>query len=613
MCGIVGAVLREGSVLDGLLAGLRALEYRGYDSAGVAVGADGGVSIRRQAGRLEALEAVLADGALDGAQIGIGHTRWATHGPPTAINAHPHTDAGGHVALVHNGIIENYLELREELCEQGVEFVSETDTEVLAQLVGRELATGAALADAVRRALARVRGYYAIAALAIADDSSLVCARQGPPLCLGIVEGGAFLASDPLALVRHTHDLIFLEDGDVATLRPGSHTVVDEEGNEVLRAAVRVDLDEEQAGRGSYAHFMLKEIHEQPDVLARTAFDRIDEESGEVFFSEDGWDPDRLRAIERVQLLACGTARYACQVAAFQIEGLGGIPAEVDYASEFRYRSPRLSPGTLALAISQSGETADTLAALRLARELGARAGAICNVPESTLVREADCFLMTRAGPEIGVASTKAFVSQIVTSYLLAVAIGRSRGELDADEGRVLLKDLRLLRPQLAQLLSRETHERIADIADRHYQVKGFMFLGRGIQYPVALEGALKLKEISYMHAEGYPAGEMKHGPIALIEPGMTTVVIANKGPLAEKVRSNLEQVRARGGQVICVGSDLESLALADETIEVPETSPWLAPVLSVAPLQLLAYEVALRRGCDIDKPRNLAKSVTVE
>jgi glucosamine--fructose-6-phosphate aminotransferase (isomerizing) len=613
VCGIVGAVLREGSVLDGLLAGLRALEYRGYDSAGVAVGADGGVSIRRQAGRLEALEAVLADGALDGAQIGIGHTRWATHGPPTAINAHPHTDAGGHVALVHNGIIENYLELREELCEQGVEFVSETDTEVLAQLVGRELATGAVLADAVRRALARVRGYYAIAALAIADDSSLVCARQGPPLCLGIVEGGAFLASDPLALVRHTHDLIFLEDGDVATLRPGSHTVVDEEGNEVLRAAVRVDLDEEQAGRGSYAHFMLKEIHEQPDVLARTAFDRIDEETGEVCFSEDGWDPDRLRAIERVQLLACGTARYACQVAAFQIEGLGGIPAEVDYASEFRYRSPRLSPGTLALAISQSGETADTLAALRLARELGARAGAICNVPESTLVREADCFLMTRAGPEIGVASTKAFVSQIVTSYLLAVAIGRSRGELDADEGRVLLKDLRLLRPLLAQLLSRETHERIADIADRHYQVKGFMFLGRGIQYPVALEGALKLKEISYMHAEGYPAGEMKHGPIALIEPGMTTVVIANKGPLAEKVRSNLEQVRARGGQVICVGSDLESLALADDAIEVPETSPWLAPVLSVAPLQLLAYEVALRRGCDIDKPRNLAKSVTVE
>ncbi|MED6335301.1 MAG: glutamine--fructose-6-phosphate transaminase (isomerizing) [Planctomycetota bacterium] len=613
MCGIVGAVLREGSVLEGLLAGLRALEYRGSDSAGVAVGEDGGVSIRRQAGRLEALEAVLADGALDGAQIGIGHTRWATHGPPTAINAHPHTDVGGHVALVHNGIIENYLELREELCEQGVEFVSETDTEVLAQLVGRELATGAALVDAVRRTLARVRGYYAIAALAIADDRSLVCARQGPPLCLGVVEGGAFLASDPLALVRHTQDLIFLEDGDVATLRPGFHAVVDEEGNEVLRAAVRVDLDEEQAGRGSYAHFMLKEIHEQPDVLARTAFDRIDEESGEVCFSEDGWDPDRLRAIERVQLLACGTARYACQVAAFQIEGLAGIPADVDYASEFRYRSPRLSPGTLALAISQSGETADTLAALRLARELGARAGAICNVPESTLVREADCFLMTRAGPEIGVASTKAFVSQIVTSYLLSVAIGCSRGELDADEGCALLKDLRLLRPRLAQLLSRETHERIADIADRHYQVKGFMFLGRGIHYPVALEGALKLKEISYMHAEGYPAGEMKHGPIALIEPGMTTVVIANKGPLAEKVRSNLEQVRARGGQVICVGSDPGSLDLADEPIEVPETSPWLAPVLSVAPLQLLAYEVALRRGCDIDKPRNLAKSVTVE
>ncbi|MDP6408948.1 MAG: glutamine--fructose-6-phosphate transaminase (isomerizing) [Planctomycetota bacterium] len=613
MCGIVGAVLREGSVLEALLEGLRALEYRGYDSAGVAVGADGGVSIRRQAGRLEALESVLADGALEGARIGIGHTRWATHGPPTEINAHPHTDGGGRVALVHNGIIENYLELREELCGQGVEFLSATDTEVLAQLVGRELAAGAALVDAVRSTLARVRGYYAIAALAIDDDRALVCARQGPPLCLAVVAGGAFLASDPLALVRHTHELVFLEDGDVATLSPGSYAVVDAAGEKAERPAVEVELDEEQAGRGAFAHFMLKEIHEQPDVLARTAFDRIDEVEGDVRFTEEGWDAECLRSFDRVQLLACGTARYACQVAAFQLEGLAGIPADVDYASEFRYRSPRLSERTLALAISQSGETADTLAALRLARELGARAGAICNVPESSLVRAADCFLMTRAGPEIGVASTKAFVSQIVTSYLLSVAAGRARGNLDAGEGRALLEELRLLRPRLAQLLSRETHARIAEIAERHHEVKGFMFLGRGIHYPVALEGALKLKEISYMHAEGYPAGEMKHGPIALVEPGMTTVVIANKGPLAEKVRSNLEQVRARGGQVICVGSDAPSLALADEAVEIPETSPWLAPILSVAPLQLLAYEIALRRGCDIDKPRNLAKSVTVE
>jgi glucosamine--fructose-6-phosphate aminotransferase (isomerizing) len=614
VCGIVGAVLSEGAVLEGLLDGLRALEYRGYDSAGVAVGIEGGVSIRRQAGRLESLEQALADGALDGARIGIGHTRWATHGPPTEINAHPHTDAGGRVALVHNGIIENYLELREELCEEGVEFVSDTDTEVLAQLVGRYLGRGGDLAAAVRATLARVRGYYAIAALAIdGDGDTLVCARQGPPLCLGIVAGGAHLASDPLALVRHTREVVFLEDGDVAVLRPGSCEVTDGSGGAVERPAVLLEIDAEQAGRGSYPHFMLKEIHEQPDVLARTAFDRIDEVGGEVRFVEEGWEVERLRAIERVQLLACGTARYACQVAAFQLEGLAGVPAEVDYASEFRYRSPCLSPDTLALAISQSGETADTLAALRLARELGARAGAICNVPESTLVREADCFLMTCAGPEIGVASTKAFVSQIVTSYLLAVAVGRARGTLDPERVRGLLADLRLLRPRLAQLLSRETQERIAAIAERHHDVKGFLFLGRGIHYPVALEGALKLKEISYMHAEGYPAGEMKHGPIALIEPGMTTVVIANKGPLAEKVRSNLEQVRARGGQVICVGSDPGSLALADETIEVPQATPWLAPVLSVAPLQLLAYEIALRRGCDIDKPRNLAKSVTVE
>jgi len=613
MCGIVGAVLRDGSVLAGLLEGLRVLEYRGYDSAGVAVGGLNGVAVRRRAGRLEVLERALEDGALQGSRVGIGHTRWATHGPPTDENAHPHTDAEGRIALVHNGIIENYLELRAELAAQGVVFASQTDTEVLAHLIGRGVRAGKSLAEAVRAALARVRGYYAIAVLRVDDDSQVVCARQGPPLCLAVTDDAAYLASDALALVSHAHEIVFLEDGDVATLAPGRFEVCTLDGAAVERLAQRVEWDAQDAGKGLYPHHMLKEIHEQPDVLARTAFERIDEERGDVRFEAGGWEDEVLRGLERVQLIACGTALHACHIAAYLIEGLGGLPVSVDYASEFRYRQPRMPERTLALAISQSGETADTLAALRLAREMGARATSICNVAGSTLVRESEGVVLTHAGPEIGVASTKAFVAQIVAAYLLAVRIGRARAHLDLERGRELLAELRLLRPQLERMLSTETTGRVRSIARDHCRQKGFLFLGRGINYPVALEGALKLKEISYMHAEGYPAGEMKHGPIALIEPGMSTVVINSRGVVADKVLSNIEQVMARGGKVICVGSHAPSLEVADEALRVPAGSEWLSPVLNVVPLQLLAYEIALLRGCDIDKPRNLAKSVTVE
>ena len=613
MCGIVGAILAEGQVLQGMIEGLWVLEYRGYDSAGVAVSAADGIHIAKKAGRLEALEGVLAESDFPDSRAGISHTRWATHGPPTDANAHPHADADGRIALVHNGIIENYIELREELVAAGVELASDTDTEVVTHLVGRELAGGASLATAVSRVLKRVRGYYAIAVLRGGPEPELVCARQGPPLCVGLAREGAWLGSDVLAVIPHTRDVVFLEDGDVAELRTDSVQVRDLDGNLQERTAQRVDWDSEQVGKGQYPHFMLKEIHEQADVLAHTAFHRLDDAAGDVRFDEAGWTDEHLRGIERVQGIACGTALHAAQVGRHLIEGLARVPVDLDFASEFRYREPVLGANTLALAISQSGETADTLAALRTAGKLGARTACICNVAGSTMVRECDAALLTQAGPEIGVASTKAFLAQLVATFLLAVRLGRAKGTLDEERARELLSELRLLRPKLEQLLSREFRAHLLEVARRHQGVKGFLFLGRGVNYPIALEGALKLKEISYMHAEGYAAGEMKHGPIAMIEPWMTSVVITGHGLMAEKVRSNIEQIRARGGPVIAVGSDAESLALADEAIQVPDSSEWLSPLLNVIPLQLLSYEIALLRGCDIDKPRNLAKSVTVE
>ncbi|HEX6885778.1 MAG TPA: glutamine--fructose-6-phosphate transaminase (isomerizing) [Planctomycetota bacterium] len=612
MCGIVGAYLSGEPCLAALVEGLRTLEYRGYDSVGVGVVLEGRLVVRRKAGRIEELERALTDGALARATAGIGHSRWATHGAVTDENAHPHLDWKGRVALVHNGILENYLELRAELERRGIPLRSQTDTECLAHWIGIELeGTDGDLAEAVRRALRRVRGYYAIAVLAGGPRPQLVVSREGPPLCVGHSAAGAWLASDPLALVPHTREVVFLEDGDVAELAPGKLVVTDRDGTPLVRRPVHVDWKAEAADRGGFEHFMLKEIHEQPDVVARALYGRMG--ADDVRFEGELFGDDALRGVERVAISACGTALHAGLVARYLIEGLARVPVDVDFASEFRYRQPILAPGTLALGISQSGETADTLAALRLARSLGCRQAALCNAVGSTMVRESEAAILLQAGPEIGVASTKAFLAMLVASVLFAVRLGRARGTLAQAEARTLLGELGRMRMNLERLLAREVVDGIRALAERHKDQRGFLFLGRGINYPIALEGALKLKEISYLHAEGYPAGEMKHGPIAMIDRQMTTFVIAARDSVASKVRSNIEQIRARGGPVVCVGDDEESLAVADERIVVPGLSPWLSPIANVVPLQLFAYHVALARGCDIDKPRNLAKSVTVE
>ena len=596
-----------------LLEGLRVLEYRGYDSVGLGVVRDGKVFIKKQAGRIQEFTDGFAPSDLTGVRAGIGHSRWATHGPPTDENAHPHSDVAVELALVHNGIVENYLELREELTAAGIPFRSQTDTEVLAHLVAKELEAGDSLAEAVRRALGRVRGYYAVAVLVGGEEPQMVCAREGPPLCVGVTDDLAWLASDVLAILPHTREVRFLEDGDIAALAPGFLEIRGADGCVVERAARTIDWEVTDSDKGGWPHYMLKEIHEQPDVVARTAYTRLGGVGDDVRLEGEFWGDENLRRVDRIQVLACGTALHAGLVGSYMFEGLAGVPADVDYASEFRYRGPLLVPNTLVLAISQSGETADTLAAQRLGTRLGGRPVAICTSIGSTMVRESEASILIDAGPEIGVASTKAFVAMLVAAYVMAVRMGRARGFLDSATARARLDELRAVPSALEHLLSDGLIEEVREVARRHANAKGFLFLGRGINYPIALEGALKLKEISYVHAEGYPAGEMKHGPIALIEPGMTTVVVAPRDAVADKIRSNIEQVRARGGQVVVVGSDPECRQVADMSIEIPEIGPWLSPLLNVIPLQLFAYFVAEARGCDIDKPRNLAKSVTVE
>ena len=628
MCGIVGAWLDQGGaedIADVLIEGLRTLEYRGYDSSGIGVlrtdigssSSAENVKVARRQGRLENLEEVLKDGSLKGANVGVGHTRWATHGEPSDENAHPHTDGSNHIALVHNGIIENYLELRRELEADGVVFASETDTEVLTHLVGREYAKSGDLGGSLRASLRRVKGYYAVSVVGNMNGATeLACARQGPPLCVATLENGAMLASDVLAVLPHTREVTYLVDGDLAILKPGEvviETIAGEAGESVEREVTVIDWDTEAAGKSGYEHFMLKEIFEQSEVLGRAIHDRLLPTVGDVAFEGDGWTDPELNGIGRVQILACGTALHAGIVARYLIEGLARIPVEVDYASEYRYCDPVVSPGTLAVAISQSGETADTLAAMRLAQELGAQAMAICNVQGSTLTRDCGRTILTHAGPEIGVASTKAFTAQLIAAYLFALRLGRARGTIDETEGRKMIEELRHLRPKLEGLLTTDYSDHIRKIAKRHLDAKGFLFLGRGVNYPIALEGALKLKEISYVHAEGYAAGEMKHGPIALIEPALTTLVINTKGRVSDKVRSAIEQVKARKGPVIALGSDPLSAELGDDVIDVPTSSEWLSPILNVVPLQLFSYHFADLKGCDIDKPRNLAKSVTVE
>ena len=613
MCGIIGAIRQGEPVLSALVEGLRVLEYRGYDSAGIAVHTGQEILLRKKQGRLANLEEALEDGALAGASAGIGHTRWATHGPPSDLNAHPHMAGGGALAMVHNGIIENHQSLRQELAAKGIKFVSQTDSEVLGHLIAGELtaAPDEPLA-ALRAALARVEGYYAVALLLDTDTGpAILCARQGPPLVVAQGPGGTYLGSDLLALLPHSSDVVFLEDGDMGILTAGGYTLFDAEGKPVERAPEAIDWDPMEANKGPWPHHMLKEIHEQPDVLARTVFDRMDEEAGDVILP--GLEDDALRQVERIQVVACGTALHAGLVTRYAIEELARVPVDVDFASEFRYRGPVLAKNTLALALTQSGETADTLAATRLCQKLGARVLAICNVQGASQVREADAVILTHAGPEIGVASTKAFTAQVAAGILFAIRLGRAKGTLSAERARELLQGMRGLRSQMEQLLTQSRCEDMRSVARRHAAAKGFLFIGRGINYPIALEGALKLKEISYVHADGYAAGEMKHGPIALIDPGMTIVCLNGQSPLADKMRSNVEQVQARGGVVLSVGSDQATHDLARDVCMVPTALDILSPLLNVIPLQLFSYYIAEQRGCDIDKPRNLAKSVTVE
>jgi glutamine---fructose-6-phosphate transaminase (isomerizing) len=613
MCGIVGYIGPKDPV-DVLVDGLRRLEYRGYDSAGIAVvDAEGVLSVRRAPGKLRDLERVIAERPVRGV-YGIGHTRWATHGRPTEENAHPHRDCSGRLVVIHNGIIENYLELKHELTALGHRFVTETDTEIIAHALEQEMKdSGVDLPTAFRAVLPRLRGIYAIVAISADHPRMLVAARLGPPLVAGIGNGEYFVASDVPALLAHTKDVVFLDDNEMVVVTPEGLRFSKSDGTPIEKQPMRIPWDPIMAEKGGYKHFMLKEIHEQARAVRDTLLGRVSMESGDVFLDEIGASDDDLRAVERMIIVACGTSWHAGLVGKFLIERLARIPVSVDYASEYRYRSPILSRRVLPIFISQSGETADTLAAQREAKLHGALTLAICNVRGSMLTREASGTVYTLAGPEIGVASTKAFTSQIVALALLALKIGRARGTLDEATAAEFVRHLYHAPVQMERFLG--SGDGILEIARTFHQHRDFLFLGRGINYPIALEGALKLKEISYIHAEGYPAGEMKHGPIALIDESMPVVALAPHDAVFEKMLSNIEEVKARSGIVIAV-TDREDRDLqdkADFTILVPATHELLAPLLLVLPLQLLAYHIALLRGCDVDQPRNLAKSVTVE
>jgi len=614
MCGIIGCVGHD-DVVPTLIDGLRRLEYRGYDSAGVAVVEADGIAVRRSAGKLAKLEAVLEAQPLSGA-CGIGHTRWATHGRPTEENAHPHRDASGRVVLVHNGIIENYLELKHELERAGVTFRTETDTEVIAHLIGRQL-EGDDLLGAVRRAVAQVRGVFAIVVASSAAPGTLVAVRNGPPLVVGLGADTFYIASDIPAILAHTRDVVFLEDGQVAHVTAAGVEITGPDGAPVPLAPRRVTWDPVLAEKAGYKHFMLKEIVEQPWAVKETLTGRLRMEDADVHLPELALDDEALRGVGRVLFVACGTSWHAALVGRYLVEQLARVPAEVDYASEYRYRSPLTGSKDLVVAITQSGETADTLAALRLAVEQGARSLVVCNVVGSLATRVAEGTVYTHAGPEIGVASTKAFTTQLVALLLLAVRLGRARGTLAPDAAREILQALVTLPRHLEQVLS--LAPLIEDVARRFYQRADFLYLGRGIHYPIALEGALKLKEVSYIHAEGYPAGEMKHGPIALIDEKLPVVALAPRDHVFEKMLGNIQEARARGGAIVAVSEEGETQlwSLLDPAVDVrivlPKVHPLLSPIAMTVPLQLLAYHVAVRRGCDVDQPRNLAKSVTVE
>ena len=616
MCGIVGTIGSQRRAQEVLVDGLRRLEYRGYDSAGIAISSTRGgeaapAEVRRAVGKLENLEALLRETPLEG-HVGIGHTRWATHGKPSESNAHPHR--AGSVLIVHNGIIENYGELRRQLDEAGCDIQSETDTELLAHMIELEMQSGADLLTASREACRRVVGSYAFCVMCETDPSHLVAARNGgSPIILGLSDGQAYMASDIPAILPYTRQMMFMLDGDFAVLDSQRIQVVDVDGRPVDREFKTVNFDPVSAEKGGYDRFMQKEIFEQPRAVTDTIGTRINEVDLEIDLDGIEFGRNQVEKIARIALVACGTASYACMLGKYMIERIAGIPCEVDLASEFRYRHPILDPSCLVVPVSQSGETADTLAALREGREQGARILSITNTRESSIARESDDVLYTQAGPEIGVASTKCFMVQVVALYLLALKLAVVRGRLGSDELQERIRDLQRMPRMLEEVL--DLDESIREVAQKYFRATDFLFLGRGIMFPIALEGALKLKEISYIHAEAYAAGEMKHGPIALVDENMPVVVIANQGPLYEKVISNLEQVRARDGQVIAIATrgDTEIATKADDVISIGDLGEFLTPALAVVPLQLLAYHIATRKGTDVDQPRNLAKSVTVE
>lgn len=610
MCGIIGYSGPDDAV-EIIMDGLARLEYRGYDSAGLALVKQGGFEVRRAEGKLANLRAKLIKEPLSG-NLGMGHTRWATHGRPSETNAHPHL--AGDVALVHNGIIENYLELRDELTAAGHTFRSETDTECVAHMVEGYVKDGLELPEALRRAVSRIRGSFALVVLDRRRPGLLVGARKDSPLILGLGDNGDYyLASDVPAFLAHTNRVAFLNDGDVVVIEDGKYSITDLEGRPLERSVDTISWSPAMAEKAGYTHFMQKEIFEQPRALVDTLTGRVKAGSPDVFLPDINLTPKDLKGFRRLVLLACGTSYHAALVGKFLVEGLARVPVEVDLGSEFRYRDPLVGPDDLVVAISQSGETADTLAAVKEATAKGAKALAICNVVGSSLTRECDGVLYTHAGPEIGVASTKAFTTQLIALHLLAIHLGRVRGAISGKQGLALVEELTALPGLVQQAL--ESEPQIRAVAEEYMNAKDFLYLGRGICYPIALEGALKLKEISYIHAEGYPAGEMKHGPIALIDEKMPVVVLANNNDVLEKVLSNMQEVRARGGKLIAITEADNSAArsLADESILVPHAPHRLAPVILTVPLQLLAYHVAVLRGTDVDQPRNLAKSVTVE
>jgi glucosamine--fructose-6-phosphate aminotransferase (isomerizing) len=608
MCGIIGYVgYREAEPV--LIEGLRRLEYRGYDSAGVATLTGSHLHIRKRAGRIAELAAHLTTQPAPG-RVGIGHTRWATHGAPTDRNAHPHVGGNGRVVVVHNGVIENYASLRSELQSQGIVFHSDTDTEVIAHLIARHL--DGDLTEAVQRVLPLLKGTYGIAALSLDDPNILVGARLGSPLVLGLSEGECFLASDPTALAGYADKVVYLDDQQLCVLTPEYWRILNRQRVAVEASVHALETTTSDINPGEFEHFMLKEIYEQPEALENALRGRLDDVEGCAHFGGLNLDPQRLRQVERIILTACGTSYHAALVGEYLFEELARIPVEVEYASEFRYRNPPIDKNTIVIALTQSGETADTLAALRESKRKGHATLALCNVVGSSIAREADGGVYLHAGPEIGVASTKAFTNQVAVLAMLALYFGRMR-HLSSLQGLRMVEELQAMPELIRRTLA--CHEQVKRIAEKYAHVKNFLYLGRQYLFPVALEGALKLKEISYIHAEGYPAAEMKHGPIALVDEETPTIFLIPRGNVYDKVLSNLEEIKARGGPVIAVATEGDTAAAsrADDVIYIPETPEYLQPLVSVVPLQLLAYHIALLRDCDVDKPRNLAKSVTVE